>query len=62
MKLNEIKKKAQNLGIDGANLNKVDLIHAIQSREGYVACYGTSTGNCTYANCCFRDDCGKGKR
>ena len=36
MKLNEIKKKAQWLGIEDKKLRKVELIHAIQTAEGYV--------------------------
>jgi hypothetical protein len=62
MKLTEIKKKAQYLGIDSKNLKKVELIHAIQTAEGYVACYGTNQGDCVQAYCCFRDDCGKAQK
>jgi len=62
MKLSELKKKAQGLGIDGNKLKKVELIHAIQTAEGYVACYGTNQGDCVQMNCCFRDDCGKARK
>ena len=62
MKLNEIKKKAQWLGIDSKKLKKVELVHAIQTAEGCVACYGTNQGDCVQTGCCFRADCGKAKK
>jgi len=62
MKLSEIKKKAAGLGINSKKLKKVELIHAIQTSEGYVACYGTNQGDCDQLNCCFRDDCGKANK
>jgi len=53
----EIKIKAKSLGIDSAKMNKTEIIHAIQTAEGYTACYGRSNGQCTNNDCCFMMDC-----
>jgi len=57
MKMMEIKKKAEGLGIKPGKTKKADLIHAIQKAENYTPCYGKSNGRCPYTNCCFMDDC-----
>ncbi len=57
MKLADIQKKAKGLGINGEKMQKTDLIHAIQSAEGYPQCYATSKGKCPYVKCCFMSDC-----
>ena len=38
---------------------KAELVHAIQQAEGYTPCFGRSTGDCAYTDCCFREDCFK---
>jgi hypothetical protein len=57
MKMQEVKEKAQSLGIEPGKVRKADLIRLIQAAEGYQSCYGTTEGSCVYTNCCFRDDC-----
>jgi hypothetical protein len=57
LKMSEIRRKAENLGIDAGSLDKTELIHAIQQAEGYAQCYGRSNGQCTQMDCCFRADC-----
>lgn len=57
MKMPEIKRKAQALGITPGKMKKVELIHSIQIAEGYTPCFGTSNGECPYTNCCFMEDC-----
>jgi hypothetical protein len=59
MKMNELRKKAKALGIKPGKTKKTDLVHSIQSAEGYTQCYGNSNGNCAQTECCFRDDCFK---
>ena len=61
MTMSEIKIKAKALGIDGSKMKKTELIHAIQQAEGYATCYGRSTGNCPWTQCCWRSDCFKTK-
>ena len=57
MKMSQIKKKAQALGIDPGKMKKAELIHAIQIAEGYTPCFGRSNGQCSNADCCFISDC-----
>jgi ribosome modulation factor len=57
MIMTEIKDKARELGIEPKKMKKPELIHAVQTAEGYRACYGTSKGQCPYTTCCFMKDC-----
>lgn len=57
MKLTEIKLKAKNLGIAPGRMKKAELIHAIQVAEGNTPCFGKSSGQCPYTDCCFMGDC-----
>jgi len=57
MKMMEIKKKAQGLGVEPGKMKKADIIHAIQKAENCTPCYGKSNGQCPYTNCCFMEDC-----
>ena len=57
MSMAQIKTKAKGLGINPANMKKMELIHAIQRSEGVSQCYGTTNGQCQWTNCCFRSDC-----
>lgn len=57
MKINEVKKKAEALGIVPGNMKKNELIWKIQEREGNTPCFGRSNGDCPHTNCCFIDDC-----
>ncbi|MBN1795815.1 MAG: Rho termination factor N-terminal domain-containing protein [Sedimentisphaerales bacterium] len=61
MSLNQIRKKAQELGIDPGKMKKPQLIHEIQKAEGNQPCFGTTQGWCQYSDCCFMDDCLKSK-
>ena len=48
---------ARGLGIkNAAKTPKVDLIHAIQTAEGNVACFGRIP-DCTVSPCLFRGEC-----
>jgi hypothetical protein len=57
MNMSEIQMKAKGLGINPGKMNKTDLIHAIQTKEGNTPCYGWSNGNCSNFDCCFVADC-----
>ena len=57
MKMPEIKKKAEKLGITSGDMKKTQLIHRIQVAEGNKPCYGNSGGSCPYTDCCFMSDC-----
>ena len=59
MKMNQLKKKAESLGIKHEKMDKVELVRATQRAEGYTPCFGTSNGECPYVDCCFIDDCRK---
>lgn len=57
MKMPDIKKKAQAVGVNPAKFKKADLIRAIQKAEGNNACFGSGTSACPYMDCCWREDC-----
>ncbi|MFH0977570.1 MAG: SAP domain-containing protein [Spirochaetota bacterium] len=57
MKMAEIQRKAQNMGLDPGKLKKDDLIHSIQVKEGYESCYKAKQDSCSQYDCCWRGDC-----
>jgi hypothetical protein len=57
MKMAEIQRKAQNLGLDFSKFKKDDLIRNIQSKEGNTSCYKAKLSSCDQYGCCWRDDC-----
>jgi dipeptidase len=57
MKMQEVREKAKTLGINSFGMKKVDLIRAIQSREGYVPCFQTGLESCDQYSCCWRSEC-----
>jgi hypothetical protein len=57
MSMQDIRKKAQALGIVPGKKTKAELIHAIQQAEGCTPCFGKSNGQCSQTGCCFRHDC-----
>lgn len=59
MNMTEIIKKAKTIGIDPGKMKKAELICSIQAAEGCTPCFGTSDGQCAYAECCFMQDCFK---
>ncbi|HUW20054.1 MAG TPA: hypothetical protein VMW16_12200 [Sedimentisphaerales bacterium] len=61
MKIVELRKKAKPFGIKSNKMKKAELIHAIQRAEGNTPCFGKSSGQCRYIDCCFMEDCLKVK-
>lgn len=61
MTLPEVRIKARALGLTPGRMKKADLIHTIQTAEGYTPCFGHSRGSCGYTDCCFMNDCLKVK-
>lgn len=58
MKLDEVKKVAEQHGIKPGKLRKAELIRAIQQTEDNQPCYDTGQSEqCGQHNCCWRDDC-----
>ena len=58
MKLEEIRAIAKTYGIRPENMDKTALIRAIQSAEGYSACFATAPDRaCDQVNCLWRKDC-----
>jgi hypothetical protein len=66
MDLTDIRKKAEELGINAESMQKMtkaETIRAIQGAEGNTACFGTKTDGCPHVLCCFMTDCyTEGKR
>ena len=57
MGMTHIKEKAKQLGIQVGKMKKVDLIRAIQSREGNFPCFETAKDYCNQLFCAWRKDC-----
>ncbi len=57
MNMTEVRKKAKALGIIPGKMKKAELIHSIQTAEGYTPCFGKSDGQCECTDCCFMQDC-----
>ncbi|MCK8601512.1 hypothetical protein [Desulfoferrobacter suflitae] len=58
MKMQEVRARARELGINSFGKTKIDLIREIQRKEGYFDCYGTAVGGlCDQTECCFRASC-----
>lgn len=59
MAMSDIKEKAKTVGINAGKMKRTELIHAIQVAEHCTPCYGRSSGNCPWTQCCWRGDCFK---
>ncbi len=58
MNVNEVKKRAVDLGVKVMKgLKKADMIHAIQKAEGNNECFGHSIDFCGQNDCAWRKDC-----
>ena len=57
MRMDEVRKKAKELGLKTARMKKEDLIRAVQVAEGNFPCFGTAAGFCDQALCCWIEDC-----
>jgi hypothetical protein len=53
----EIRERAKRLGIAPGKRKKAELIHTIQTVECCTPCYGRSSGECPWLDCCWRSDC-----
>ncbi len=57
MDMSKIKEKAKQLGIQAGKMKKVDLIRAIQSKEGNFPCFETAKDYCNQLSCAWRKAC-----
>lgn len=58
MKMQDIKVKAQSMGIPAGKLKKSDLIRVIQRTEGNLECFDTGNSTqCRQENCLWMGDC-----
>jgi hypothetical protein len=57
MKMQEIRTKAKEMGINSFGKTKAELIRSIQKAEGNFECYGTADEYCDQMECCFRTSC-----
>jgi len=57
MKMHDVREKAKPLGIKTFGMKKVDLIRAIQSKEGNTPCFQTGLDSCDQYQCSWRSDC-----
>ena len=57
MRMTEINRKATKIGLNAQGMKKKELIRAIQSAEGNVACFDTEKSDCDQLICCWREDC-----
>jgi hypothetical protein len=59
MHIDEVKKRAQEIGIEPGNMSQGELIRVIQEAEGNPPSFGNNDGNCPHRACCWWDDCVK---
>jgi len=57
MKMAEIKDKAKGLSIKPGKMKKAELIQAIQTAEGNIPCFQSTTDYCDQINCLWRSEC-----
>ncbi|MCU0589686.1 MAG: hypothetical protein MUF52_16245 [Syntrophobacteraceae bacterium] len=57
MKIQDIRARAKEIGINSFGKTKAELIRAIQKAEGNFDCYGTATDYCDQLDCSFRSPC-----
>ena len=57
MDMTQVKEKAKQLGIQVGKMKKVDLIRAIQSKEGNFPCFETAKDYCNQLTCAWRKAC-----
>jgi len=57
MTLQEIQDKASSMGINPVGKSKVGLIQSIQTKEGYIPCFGRKLNSPYCQNCCWAVDC-----
>ena len=58
MKMGNIKKMAKSLGLKiSPEMKKLEVIKAIQTKEGNFDCFGTAVNYCDQEKCLFREDC-----
>lgn len=57
MKMQDIRAKAKTMGIKSNNMKKVNLIRAIQEKEGNTPCYQSGRDFCDQEGCCWKQDC-----
>jgi hypothetical protein len=58
MKMQIIREIARHHGMEPGRQNKIDLIRAIQRREGNFDCFGSAwNGICDRYDCLWRADC-----
>ena len=57
MDMATIKEKAKQLGIQVGKMKKVDLIRAIQHKEGNFPCFETAKDYCNQISCAWRKGC-----
>ena len=58
MNMTEVRERAKALGITKTvGVKKMDIIRAIQVKEGNFPCFGTAKDYCDQWECSFREDC-----
>jgi hypothetical protein len=58
MNMQEIRAIAKSNKIDFSGMDKVDIIHSLQRKEGNFDCFGTTCdGVCDQLACLWREDC-----
>ena len=57
MLVKEIKSLAKEMNINPGKMKKIDLIKAIQNKEGNSPCFGSAENGCEQMDCRWREDC-----
>lgn len=57
MKMTEVRVIAKKLDLKTGKMKKMDLIRAIQTKEGNFPCFQTANDSCNQMTCIWRSDC-----
>ena len=57
MTIEEIRQRAEALGIPTTCRNKAELVRAIQSAEGNSPCFRSGRSQCEHIGCCWLVEC-----
>ena len=58
MRFQDLRKMANDMDINTYKMKKVDIIHAIQTAENNIDCYGTErVDSCQEQACLWKNDC-----
>lgn len=57
MNMQGVRERAKMIDLKPGKMKKIDLIRAIQAKEGNSVCFAIGKEACDQPECCWKDDC-----